>query len=109
MPAPNNGTDVLVRGVTTLHFSVRRDDRVPLNFTHTHHVAFLETADYSAHVWALNTGLAYGDDAAGGVRRQHALRLESGGDGQTRELVWQTEFRRGVWHNFAVQVDFDRK
>lgn len=71
-------------------------------------MTFLETADYASHIWTLNTGTAYGTDAAG--RDAKALRLESGTTGGVpAQLLFQTEFRAGVWHNFAVQVDFEEK
>jgi len=71
-------------------------------------VAFLETADFSSHVWTLNTGSAYGADAVS--RDPHALRLESNnGGGANASVLFQTAFSPKVWHNFAVQIDFEHR
>jgi hypothetical protein len=51
--------------------------------------------------------MPYGDNAAG---NPNALRLESSTAGGAKaNLLFEAEFKAKIWHNFAVQVDFDNK
>jgi len=105
MPNSNNGSDASVQGITTLHFSIQKDSHHPLDFSHTYDVAFLETTDFMSHVWTLSTGTPRDNEPAG--QKAQSLRLLSGTDGQKPALLFQADFAADVWHNFAIQVDFD--
>ena len=70
-------------------------------------MAFLETTDFMSHVWTLSTGTPRDNEPAG--QKAQSLRLLSGTDGQKPALLFQADFAADVWHNFAIQVDFDNK
>ncbi|KAA8905579.1 hypothetical protein FN846DRAFT_1021771 [Sphaerosporella brunnea] len=103
MPNINNGSDITVQNITTLHFSIMKDLHRPLNISHLYQICFLETADYSSHVWTLSTGS--GSSPPGNPK---ALRLESStAGGVEAKRLFEVDFTGNIWHNFAIQVDFD--
>ena len=59
------------------------------------------------HVWTLSTGTPRDNEPAG--QKAQWLRLLSGTDGQKPALLFQADFTADVWHNFAIQVNFDKK
>ncbi|KAI5851108.1 hypothetical protein DFP73DRAFT_536001 [Morchella snyderi] len=109
LPKPNNGTDATVSGHTTFHFSIKDDPHRPLNYSHQYELVFIETNDYSSHVWTLKTGSAYG---AATLPAPNARTLRLGGStagGAAEEPLFSVPFRRGgPWHNFAVETDWDK-
>ncbi|KAK5727242.1 hypothetical protein LTR15_003136 [Elasticomyces elasticus] len=101
----------LVDGKRTLHFSVRADDRRPLNFTHEYQNVFLETNAYDAHQFTLKTGTPYDNSTSinsSAVTATQTLRIQSGTNaGALEKTLFETEYSGGTWHNFAVELDFD--
>jgi hypothetical protein len=105
MPAPNNGSDTTVAGVRTLHFSLQKDNSRPLNYSHAYELVFLETADFSSHVFTLKTGTPRDGTT---VKDVTALRIEgSTAGGVAEKTLFETAFVGG-WHNFALHIDFDK-
>ncbi|KAK4902316.1 hypothetical protein LTR27_001220 [Elasticomyces elasticus] len=103
----------LVDGKRTIHFSVRADDRRPLDFTHEYQNVFLETNAYDAHQFTLKTGTPYDNSTSinsSAVPATQTLRIESGTNaGAVEKTLFETEYTGGTWHNFAVELDFDAK
>ncbi|KAK5742170.1 hypothetical protein LTR17_003411 [Elasticomyces elasticus] len=111
-PVSNNGTDDhFVDGKRTIHFSVRADDKRPLDFTHEYQNVFLETNAYDAHQFTLKTGTPYDNSTSinsSAVTATQTLRIESGTNaGVVEKTLFETEYSGGTWHNFAVELDFD--
>ncbi|KAF8245348.1 hypothetical protein K440DRAFT_556022 [Wilcoxina mikolae CBS 423.85] len=103
MPNINNGSDKTVQGIRTLHFSIQKDMKHPLNVSHLYQLTFIETADFSSHIWTLSYGATTEEGHS-----PTALRLtSSGAKGAKEKLLFQVEFKEDQWHNFAIQVDFD--
>ena len=53
--SPANLLPLMESGVTVFHFSVKVDDKRPLNYNHEYQVVFIEPNDGS-HVFALKLG-----------------------------------------------------
>ncbi|PWW79783.1 Glycoside Hydrolase Family 131 protein [Tuber magnatum] len=106
LPNTNNGTDATVQGTTTLHLSVREDIHRPLNYSHQYEIAFIETNDFSSHVWTLKTGTPFGSS---GVTAKDAKTLRLGSStagGKAEEVLFSVPFGSECWHNFAVQTNW---
>ncbi|KAI5810259.1 hypothetical protein DFH27DRAFT_181849 [Peziza echinospora] len=104
MPISNNGTDVTVQGTTTFHFSIKPDTARALNSSHQYELAFIETNDYSSHVWTLKTGTPF-NQASGAISK--TLRLEgSNANGATAKTLYSVQWDTGSWHNFAITTDW---
>ncbi|KAI5778590.1 hypothetical protein EDC01DRAFT_634691 [Geopyxis carbonaria] len=103
MPSSNSGSDETVQGVATLHWSMRADTAHPLNYTHNYELVFLETQDYASHVFTLTSG----KPRDGSVRNNASLRLMGTNKNGAATTLHDVDFTAGVWHNYAVQIDFD--
>lgn len=101
IPASNNGADASVQGIKTLHFSVRKDDVRPLNLSHEYQLAFLESADFSTNQFVLKTGTILGQNNA------NADTLQLFGNVNDNELLFSVPFQAGIFHNFALTLDFN--
>ncbi|KAL0640151.1 hypothetical protein Q9L58_000709 [Maublancomyces gigas] len=108
MPGVNNGLDVTVQGITTFHFSIKEDIHRPLNYSHQYELVFIETNDYSSHVWTLKTGSAFGATKLP-AKDAKTLRLGSStAGGAPEEVLFSVPFGDGSWHNFAVETNWDK-
>ena len=123
---PANGTAELnvemETGVTVFHFSIKLDTKKPLNYSHEYQIVFIEPND-GTHVFDIQlgrfppsfvqisllmcrgfvgspftnpTGILPAPNAHSFKIRNHAL-----------DVLFTTPFLPFVWHNFAVQVDWD--
>ncbi|KAF8323930.1 hypothetical protein DL93DRAFT_2162035 [Clavulina sp. PMI_390] len=92
-------------GTTVFHVSLQEDLAHPLNYTHEYQIVFIEPSDGS-HVFEIQLGTPFTipsatkpDSTARNLKvRNHAL-----------DLVFQTQLLPLLWHNFAVQVDWDHQ
>ncbi|KAK1828951.1 hypothetical protein QBC39DRAFT_142292 [Podospora conica] len=100
IPTSNDGADASTQGVKTLHFSVLKDGVRPLNLSHEYQLVFLETADFSANQFVLKTGSILGQNTA------DPDTLQLFGNTNDGQLIFNTTFQNGVFHNFALQLDF---
>jgi hypothetical protein len=101
--ASNNGTDASTTGVKTLHFSVMKDTTRPLNLTHEYQLVFLESSDFSTNQFVLKTGTILG----GNTTDPDTLQLFGNVNASPVQTLFQTAFTEGVFHNFAVAMDFN--
>ncbi|KAJ3801924.1 hypothetical protein GGU11DRAFT_829733 [Lentinula aff. detonsa] len=99
----NSALDAIMEvGVSKFSFSVKENDQLPLNYSHEYQIVFIEPSD-GTHVFELQLGTPFSNptapapaaDAAFLKIRDHAL-----------NLLFETPFTAGQWHNFAVQVDW---
>ncbi|KAK4655398.1 hypothetical protein QC762_302140 [Podospora pseudocomata] len=104
LPASNSGIDDSTTGIKTLHFSIGKDAQRPLNLSHEYQLVFLESNDFSTNQFVLKTGSILGGDTA-----VDPDTLQFFGDvNQTpSKLLFSVPFLDGVFHNFAVTLDFD--
>lgn len=102
LPASNSGTDPSTTGVKTLHFSLMKDAQRPLNLSHEYQLVFLESNDFSTNQLVLKTGTVIG----GGGGDPDTLQLF--GNVNDGTVLFNTPFTPGVFHNFAVTLDFDK-
>ena len=66
-------------------------------------MVFHEVLDFSTNQIMLRTGAPYNETY---VESEHkTLRLE--GRQTTRELLFSTPFEDGIWHNFAVTINWE--
>ncbi|KAK1765884.1 hypothetical protein QBC33DRAFT_542795 [Phialemonium atrogriseum] len=103
LPASNSGTDPSTTGVKTLHFSLMKDAQRPLNLSHEYQLVFLESNDFSTNQLVLKTGTLIG---GGGGANPDTLQLF--GNVNSPQLLFSTPFTPGVFHNFAVTLDFNK-
>ncbi|KAI3327241.1 glycoside hydrolase family 131 protein [Xylariaceae sp. AK1471] len=101
--ANNDGTDASTTGVKTLHFSVMKDANRPLNLTHEYQLVFLESNDFSTNQFVLKTGTILGVDAVD----PDTLQLFGNVNANPAQTLFSTPFTEGVFHNFAITLDFD--
>lgn len=73
----------------------------------TDHPTGLEAADYSHNPFVIGTGTLFrnGDNQTT-TSQAEQLWLRSN-DASNQRTLWQTPFRKGVWHNMALTLDFD--
>ncbi|KAL1910034.1 hypothetical protein Sste5344_004223 [Sporothrix stenoceras] len=105
LPASNTGTDPSTQGVKTLHFSVMQDAQRPLNLSHEYQLVFLESNDFSTNQLVLKTGTVLGQ--AGNVD-PNTLQLFGNVNTNPPVVLFSTPFTPGVFHNFAVTLDFNK-
>lgn len=101
LPASNSGTDASTTGVKTLHFSVLKDAQRPLNLSHEYQLVFLESNDFSTNQFVLKTGTILGRATA------DPDTLQLFGNVNQNQLLFSVPFLPGVFHNFAVALDFN--
>ncbi|KAI1856852.1 hypothetical protein JX265_011177 [Neoarthrinium moseri] len=100
--ASNNGTDASTTGVKTLHFSLKKDSNRPLNLTHEYQLVFLESSDFSTNQVVLKTGTILGQNTPD----PDTLQLFGNVNSNPVQTLFSTPFTAGVFHNFAVTLDF---
>jgi hypothetical protein len=114
-------------GTTVFHVSIRMDDQLPLNMSHEYQIVWIEPNDGS-HVFEIQLGKWSGfpttsrglirgfffpppfpigspfTDPTGPlpVTDAHYLKVRN----HALDLLFETPFTSGDWHNFAVQVDW---
>lgn len=99
----SNLDKVMETGVTSFHFSIMADNQHPLNFTHEYQIVFIEPSD-GTHVFGAQLGSPFTNptgtlpaaDADSFKILDHDL-----------NILFKTPFTPDVWHNFAIQVDWD--
>jgi hypothetical protein len=101
--ASNNGTDGSTVGIKTLHFSLKKDDSRQLNFSHEYQLAFLESADFSTNQVVLKTGTIIGGNGSD----PNTLQLFGNVNEAQPGLIFSHPFDDGVFHNFAIKLDFN--
>ncbi|KAK8010179.1 hypothetical protein PG990_009144 [Apiospora arundinis] len=104
--ASNDGKDASTTGVKTLHFSLMKDAAKPLNLTHEYQLVFLEDNSFSTNQFVLKTGTILGGDAKADP---DTLQLFGNVNSKPLQTLFSTKFTEGVFHNFAVTNDFNKK
>ncbi|KAK4677812.1 hypothetical protein QC764_302140 [Podospora pseudoanserina] len=104
LPASNSGIDGSTTGIKTLHFSIGKDAQRPLNLSHEYQLVFLESNDFSTNQFVLKTGSILGGDTA---VDPDTLQLFGNVNQTPSKLLFSVPFLDGVFHNFAVTLDFD--
>ncbi|KAF3181550.1 hypothetical protein TWF106_010436 [Orbilia oligospora] len=105
LPGVNSGNDATNNGVTAHHFSIRTDPTRPLNYTHEYQPVFIETQDYSSHVWQLKTGTPFAESWP--LADAKTLRLYSSSTSSAPSELLNVPFTEDEWHNFAIESDWD--
>jgi hypothetical protein len=103
--ASNDGTDASTTGVKTLHFSIMKDTNRPLNLTHEYQLVFLESNDFSTNQFVLKTGTILGANTVD----PDTLQLFGNVNTDPVQTLFSTSFAEGVFHNYAVTLDFDAR
>ncbi|EPS41330.1 hypothetical protein H072_4811 [Dactylellina haptotyla CBS 200.50] len=104
LPGPNSGNDITTNGVTTHHFSLRTDNTRPLNYSHEYQPVFIETQDYSSHVWQIKIGTPFGEEWP--LEDAKTIRLYSSSTSNGPYELFRTPFTTDEWHNFAIETDW---
>ncbi|KAK1624720.1 hypothetical protein BDP81DRAFT_329422 [Colletotrichum phormii] len=104
LPLSNDGKDASTQGIKTLHFSLQKDAQRPLNLSHEYQLVFLESADFSTNQVALKTGTILGQNTAD----PDTLQLFGNVNSSPVPELFKTKFTAGVFHNFAIKLDFTK-
>ncbi|KAF9873371.1 hypothetical protein CkaCkLH20_09184 [Colletotrichum karsti] len=104
LPLSNDGKDASTQGIKTLHFSLMKDAQRPLNLSHEYQLAFLESADFSTNQVVLKTGTILGQNTAD----PDTLQLFGNVNSSPVPELFKTKFTEGVFHNFAIKLDFTK-
>ncbi|KAL1839034.1 hypothetical protein VTJ49DRAFT_1934 [Mycothermus thermophilus] len=80
------------RGKVYYHFSIMRKDENAPSIFREHQIAFFES-----HFTELKYGWISGEQAQSNPNLQWMTNQQS---------RWKTEWKAGVWHNFAYEIDF---
>ncbi|KAI0345595.1 hypothetical protein BDW22DRAFT_1389348 [Trametopsis cervina] len=109
--AANNGVhdqnlfNTLETGKTVFHFSVKADVSRPLNYNHEYQVVWIEPNDGS-HVFDLQIGSPFTNPTGPlPTTDAHFLKVRD----HAGDILFKTPFVYGIWHNFAVQVDWTNR
>lgn len=102
-PGPNNGTDPSTLGVKTLHFSIMADVTRPLNYSHEYQLVFIESADFSTNQFVLKTGTFLDGPITADPK---TLVLVGNVNDKPIKTLFTMPFTDGVWHNFALTLNF---
>lgn len=105
LPLSNDGKDASTQGIKTLHFSLQKDAQRPLNLSHEYQLVFLESADFSTNQVVLKTGTILGQNTAD----PDTLQLFGNVNSSPVPELFKTKFTAGVFHNFAIKLDFTKK
>lgn len=90
-------------GRTVFHWSIRRDKKHDLNYKHEYQVVFIEPNDGS-HVFGLQLGSPFTYPTGRlPVPNAQSLRILS----RDLTVLFETDFTKNDWHNFAVLVDWN--
>ena len=105
LAVPANAT-ASTTGIKTLHWSIMSDFTRPLNYSHEYQLVFLESADYSADQFTLGTGTIFGSKHT--TPQQAKTLFVRGIDTASPQVTFfQTPFIDGIWHNFALKLNFN--
>ncbi|KAG7088908.1 hypothetical protein E1B28_012853 [Marasmius oreades] len=101
----SNADRVMESGVTRFHFSIKADQRWPLNYTHEYQVVFIEPSDGS-HVFGIQLGSPFTNPT--GILPAPYARWFKVLD-HNLNVLFKTPFTTDVWHNFAIRVDWENR
>ncbi|KAL2069375.1 hypothetical protein VTL71DRAFT_14052 [Oculimacula yallundae] len=104
LPLSNSGTDASTTGVKTIHFSIMKDSKRPLNVSHEYQLFFLESSDYSTNQVVLKYGSIIGGNPSGA--NPDTLFLQGNVNTKPISTIFSTRFTPDVWHNFGLVLDF---
>lgn len=102
------GADASDKGVVTFHWSIKQDERRPLNLSHEYMNVWHEKADYSGNQFMFVGGVVLVGDGGTGVdtkRERETWKIQNA----KNEFIFTTKISRKEWQNFGVQLDYVRK
>jgi hypothetical protein len=102
------GADAADMGVVTFHWSIRQDERRPLNLSHEYMNVWHEKGDYSGNQFMFVGGVVLVGDGGTGVdtkKERESWKIQNA----KNEFVFRTPILKGKWQNFGVQLDYARK
>ncbi|KAG6831164.1 hypothetical protein H0H87_005989, partial [Tephrocybe sp. NHM501043] len=92
-------------GVTVFHFSIKLDEKAPLNYDHEYQIVFIEPND-GTHVFGIQLGSPFTNPTGAlPAPDAHSLKVLD----HALNVLFKAPFSSQTWHNFAVQVDWDQK
>ncbi|TFK40502.1 hypothetical protein BDQ12DRAFT_647510 [Crucibulum laeve] len=92
-------------GVSVFHFSIKLDEKRPLNYNHEYQIVFIEPNDGS-HVFGIQLGSPFTNPTGSlPAKNAHSFKVLD----HALNVLFTAPFTPGNWHNFAVQVDWDNR
>lgn len=103
--SPANLTPIIENGTTVFHFSIKADEKRPLNYKHEYQIVFIEPND-GTHVFGIQLGTPFNSDPNVKIANDaHFFKVLDHG----LNILFEAPFLPVVWHNFAVQVDWEAR
>ncbi|KAJ3572957.1 hypothetical protein NP233_g2740 [Leucocoprinus birnbaumii] len=103
--SPDPLIPVIENGTTVFHFSIKADTKRPLNYTHEYQIVFIEPNDGS-HIFGVQLGTPFSSDPnSRPTKDNHFFKVLD----HSLNILFETPFLPAVWHNFAVQVDWEAR
>ncbi|EPQ54874.1 hypothetical protein GLOTRDRAFT_106470 [Gloeophyllum trabeum ATCC 11539] len=97
--------EVLDVGTTVFHFSIIRNDILPLNYSHEYQIVFIEPSD-GTHIFGIQLGSPFTDPTGPlPAANAHSLKLLD----HALNVLYSVPFTPLTWHNLAVQVDWSNR
>ncbi|KAI0747574.1 hypothetical protein C8Q74DRAFT_1212624 [Fomes fomentarius] len=108
--AANNGEhtnliQLIETNTTVFHFSIKKDERRPLNYSHEYQVVFIEPNDGS-HVFGIQIGSPFTNPTGNlPATNAHSFKVLD----HALNVLFSTPFTSHTWHNFAIEVDWNAR
>ncbi|KAJ7046378.1 hypothetical protein C8F04DRAFT_1323338 [Mycena alexandri] len=92
-------------GVSVFHFSIKADVLRPLNYSHEYQIVFIEPND-GTHVFGIQLGSPFTNPTGQlPVANAHSFKVLD----HALNVLFTTPFVSHIWHNFAIQVDWENR
>ncbi|CAL1713697.1 unnamed protein product [Somion occarium] len=96
---------VLESGTTVFHFSIKKDERRPLNYSHEYQIVFIEPSE-GTHVFGIQLGSPFTNPTGKlPAKNAHSFKVLD----HDLNVLFTAPFTSGSWHHFAIQVDWTNK
>ncbi|KAJ7752577.1 hypothetical protein B0H16DRAFT_1373199, partial [Mycena metata] len=91
--------------VSVFHFSIKADVLRPLNYSHEYQIVFIEPSD-GTHVFGIQLGSPFTDPTGQlPVTNAHSFKVLD----HALNVLFMRPFVSHIWHNFAIQVDWENR
>ncbi|TCD62641.1 hypothetical protein EIP91_006594 [Steccherinum ochraceum] len=96
---------LMEQGTTVFHFSIKKDDKRPLNYNHEYQIVFIEPND-GTHVFGIQLGSPFTNPTGPlPVKNAHSFKVLD----HALNVLFMAPFTSEDWHNFAIQVDWNAR
>lgn len=102
------GADKADNGTVTFHWSVKQDERKPMNLSHEYMNVWHERADYAGNQFSFVGGVVLKVDGGDGVDTPEERGTWKVQDNKN-QFIFKTNISKHEWQNFAVKLDYGNR